>query len=83
MTVRLHIERLVVEGLELTAADAARLKESITNELTARFAEGGPGEWTSLSVPTLERLHVAAEPSQGPGALGRHVGAALHRGLAR
>ena len=81
MTVRLHIERLVLDGLEMTSAEAMRVEASIASELTARFAAGAEAEWTSFSVPALEPLYVDAEPSQDPAALGRHVAAGLYGGL--
>lgn len=81
MTVRLHIERLVVEGLELSAAEGTRLEAAIAEELSARFAAGGEADWSGFSVPALSPLAIATAPREGASAIGRQVAAALHGGL--
>lgn len=81
MSVRLHIERLVVEGFDLTAADAARLEGAIAEELSARFAAGEEAAWSGFAVPALPPIDVAAAPREGAQGLGRHVAAALYGGL--
>jgi len=83
MTVRLHIERLVVEGLELSAADGAHLQGAIAEELSARLASADPAQWTGFSVPALAVGPIAIGEGAGPDLLGRSAGAALHQGLLR
>lgn len=81
MTVRLHIERLVLEGLDLEPADGGRLERAIIQDLSARFAAGDGADWSGFAVPTLPPLDIATAPREGARGLGRQVAAALHRGL--
>jgi hypothetical protein len=81
MTVRLHIERLVVEGFPLTGADGVSLGAALEAELTARLIGNEPASWSSLAVPTLGVEPIRLTPNAGPKQLGGLVGAALHDGL--
>jgi hypothetical protein len=81
MTVRLHIERLVVEGLDLTRAEAARVGAALEAELTERLAGMPPGSWSDRAMPVLTAAPMTVPHQPGPEPLGRAAGAALHRGL--
>ncbi|MFL6858311.1 MAG: hypothetical protein ACJ8EB_10440 [Allosphingosinicella sp.] len=81
MSVHLHIDRLVVEGLDLAAADAPRLAAAIEAELAARLTTRNGAEWSDLAVPALPPLDIGPAPGSGPNALGRGVAAALHGAL--
>jgi hypothetical protein len=78
------IERLVVEGIPVTAADRARLTESVELELGELLgARGvGPELLGAGSVPRLDGGTVDVARSD-PGQLGRGIAGAVHRGLAR
>lgn len=78
MTVRLHIERLVVEGLDLKSADAAVLEAAIADGLSARLADATGTDWKGFAVPALPSIHIAAAPAGGPRLLGLEVAAALY-----
>lgn len=81
MTVRLHIERLVIEGLNLGAAERARLERAIAEELSVRFAAEAEVTWSSFAVPALPPVTIVDAPRESGRALGRSVAAALHGGL--
>jgi hypothetical protein len=81
MSVHLHIDRLVVEGLDLVAADGPRLAAALEAQLGARLAAGGSAGWTGLAVPALGPLAVAAAPGTAAETLGRQVATALHGAL--
>ena len=81
MTVRLHIERLVLEGLDLTGAQAERLKAVMAEELGTLFASNEGAEWSSFAVPAVRPLEIAAGPRDGIDALAAPAAAALYRGL--
>lgn len=81
MSVRLHIERLVVDGFDLTGADAAQLEGAIAEALSARFATGEEAAWSSFAMQVLPPLKLAALPREGARGLGRQVAAALYGGL--
>ncbi|MDP5279831.1 hypothetical protein Q9Q95_12930 [Sphingomonas sp. DG1-23] len=76
MSVRLHIERLVVDaGLGAAGTDGQILRESIQAELTRLLTEQGP-TWTSADAWRVEAPGVAAQRSAE--ALGAEVARALH-----
>ncbi len=79
---RLHIERLVIDGFALTGAEAALVRAALEAELTDRLASEAPGSWGNISVPALAFGSIAVPPRAGPDRLGRAAAAALHRGLA-
>jgi hypothetical protein len=50
--VHLHIERLVVDGLPLTVAQAARLQRAVERELARLIVQGGDAHgWASGAAP--------------------------------
>lgn len=82
--ISLHIERLVVTGLPLTAAQAARLQASFERELARLIAErGAPVAWGTAdtaraSAPAPVVRWDAARPHQLGRALAGGVFASLH-----
>lgn len=81
MTVRLHIERLVVEGAVVTRAEADRLRAALETELSERLSQCPPESWTGLAVPALTLEPIAFSQPANFQELGRGAGAALLKGL--
>jgi len=83
MSVRLHIEELVVRGLPLTATDRAELAAALTAELGRLLAaEDGGRRWAALGDrPELQARPITYRPGADAGALGRAVAASLVAGL--
>lgn len=82
-TIRVHIERLVVNGLAVRDRDA--LGAAVQTELTRLFADQG---WGNAPAASLEAKRVdggtlrsSARPREND--LGRQIGAAVHGGLTR
>jgi hypothetical protein len=59
MNIRLHIERLVLEGVPLGAGGAQILRGAMETELTRLLAEGGIGKQL-LAGSALAKLDVGA-----------------------
>lgn len=84
MTVHLHIDRLVLDGLGLSARDGVRVRLALERELQ-RLA--GAGSWSdsmaggAVAGLRTEPIHPVA--GQTPDALGRQVAASLYKGLGR
>jgi hypothetical protein len=55
MKISLHIERLVLDGLPVEAADGRHIKTAVTAELTRLLSEGGiSGELSAgVAVPNV------------------------------
>jgi hypothetical protein len=81
--IRLHIERLVVDGLPLTPAQAARLHAALERELARLLVHGGdPSAWSSAGAAQVAAAPAvtwdAARPHQLGRALARSVFASLN-----
>ena len=83
MTIRLHIEDLVLEGFP--PGDRYRIAAAVEAELTRLFAEQGvpPGLASSRSVPGLDGSSFDVAPNARPQHIGGQVAQALYGGLAR
>ena len=84
MSVRLHIEEVVVRGLPLTATDRAELAAALAAELGRLLGawDGGP-KWAPGDRPELEARPITYRPGADAGALGRAVAASLVAGLGK
>lgn len=80
MNVRLHIERLVVDGVDLGPGGGRRLQAAVEAELTRLVTHGGLGQPVlGAAVPSLA---VSAIPlDANPSRLGAHVARAVYDGL--
>jgi hypothetical protein len=80
MSITLHIERLVLEGLQ--GYDPAQLQAAIEAELTRLLAADEPAALLDgrQAVPTLAAPSIGA-PAAGPQRLGTQIAAAIHAGL--
>jgi len=81
MTVRLHIERLVVDGLDFLPADARRLEAALAAELTARLSSDDQANWTSLAVAASSPCQMELPAGNDAEAIGRRAAAVLQGGL--
>jgi hypothetical protein len=85
MNVQLHIERLILDGLPVTAAQGPRVKAAMEAELTRLLAEGGlnrelqqGGATTRLRADTI-RLAPQGSPAQ----LGRQIAQSVYGGIGK
>lgn len=83
MTVRLHIERLVVDGLELDRADGARLAAALETKLGEHLSAHSAADWSSFAVPALPLDGFTAAGQGGVEDLGCRIADIIHQGLKR
>lgn len=81
--VRISIGRLTLDGFELDAADAARVKRALAAEVTRLLGTGPlpPGLVQGRSSASLSRRPLRIAVWRDPGDLGGQVGRALVGGL--
>jgi len=79
MRIRLDIDRLVLDGLNLPAGSHGPLRAALEAELARRLGAGGlsravqaGGSWTALPAPPVQ-LPAAATPAR----LGEHIATAI------
>ncbi|HET9252855.1 MAG TPA: hypothetical protein VFP58_12150 [Candidatus Eisenbacteria bacterium] len=85
MTIVVHIDRLVLDGLDLAPGMTARLGAAVEAELTQLLTRGElpMGIRTGGAVPSLPGGTISVAPRQPTAPLGRSIARAVHGGLAR
>jgi hypothetical protein len=79
MTITLHIERLVLEGVALTARERAVLQSAVETELEQRLAEAlSPDLAAAGAIDALLGGSVRFSPGAGARSLGTGIGRAIH-----
>jgi hypothetical protein len=82
--IRLHVERLVLEGFDdLHARDAPRLREALQAELTRLLSQGGlsPTLASGGAQPALTGRPLERVPGATPDALGVELARSVYGGL--
>lgn len=81
MTVRLHIDRLVLDGLDLPPGGHHALRAAVEGELARLIAAGGlaPALKDSLAVPSIDAPSIDAGGS--PRQLGAAIAGAVYAGV--
>lgn len=87
MNIELHIERLVLEGIDGVDTAPGRgeqLREAVSVELTRLLRDGGLADTVTRggAVPRL-RAPSAELSASGPDHLGRQLAGAIYRGIGR
>lgn len=83
MNVELWIERLVVDGLPMSAGDGEVLRATLQKELARRLRRDGLGARLTrgLAAPRLTVDSVRLPREAGPAEIARQVGRSLHGAL--
>jgi hypothetical protein len=83
MTIEVHIERLVLEGLPVTSADGPRIRAAVEGELSRLLAAGGLScELASGgAAPSIDAPEISLAPRARPDAIGRAVARSVHTGI--
>jgi hypothetical protein len=81
MNVRLHIERLVLDGVPMPHRDRSRLLSAVESELARLFATRGVphAAATGWATPAIDGGSIA--PAAHAATFGRDVARAVYRGL--
>jgi hypothetical protein len=80
MNVRLHIDRLVVDGIALGPAAGRRLQAAVESELTRLITANGLGHPAhGAAVPSLRAGAIPLDPN--PARLGAHIARVVYQGL--
>ena len=83
MTIHVHVDRLVLDGLDLGARDAEALRDALGAELRRLLDERPPAGLTAGAVRSLRAPSVALDAGASAGAIGSQVAGAVHGSLAR
>lgn len=79
----MNIGRVVLDGIDVSAADRPRLKAAIEAELTRIIAERGiAGELRQgIALPSLRTPQIAVAPATKPAQLGAAIAGAVGEGV--
>ena len=85
MNVNLHIERLIVDGLEIDPSKRDSFKSGIERELTALLTAGGVGETLSAgaALPRVEGPSIQLQPDNSTPQLSRQIAGSIYGGIGR
>lgn len=81
MNVRIHIDRLVIDGLEMSAGSGGALRIAVERELARLVSTGGiaPSLAGGIAVPSVRAPEIDGVGS--PAVIGREIGRAVYGGI--
>jgi hypothetical protein len=85
MNIRLHIERLVLDGLPVTSAQGPRVKAAIEAELGRLLSEGGvsPELASGAALPSVHAPAVQSPRGIAPAQLGTQIAQSVFAGVGK
>ena len=81
MTIELHIDRVVVDGVDLPPGQSRLLGEALEAELKRLFTASRPGAWRESA--RVRRAELRLPEDKTAVALGQDIARAIHSGLDR
>jgi hypothetical protein len=85
MRVRLHIERVVLDGLPVSEGAGPHVQAALEVELARLVAAGGlsPAVQGGMVVPAIQGGDIRMKTGGGPAELGRQIAGAVYGGIVR
>jgi hypothetical protein len=83
VNIRVHIERLVLDGITLAAGEVDPLRAALAGELEHLLTERGPAAWlhSGGAVPAVAVPSVSLTPGTGGTGIGRAIARSVADGL--
>ena len=80
MKIVLHIERLVLDGLPVTAMEGARVRAAIERELAGMLSRGGMSRALRQggAVPRVSAPEITLGARERPDTIGGHIARSVH-----
>jgi hypothetical protein len=82
MTIRVHIERLVLEGLPISRNDGPAVQAAVEGEL-ARLLAGNTPSLSGGATPRVSAPAVALGGNDSPAQVGRQIARSVYGGLGK
>lgn len=85
MNINLHVERLVLEGIEVPAHEGRILEAAVSKELARLVAEGGmqPGLTRGGAMAFLRGGRFQMDPGNNTDQLGQQIARAVYGGVGK
>ena len=83
--IRLHIDRLVIEGVSLGPGDGARLRKAVERELTRLLAHNGlnPALGAGSATPRVAAPGIQLDAGKRPAEWGRQIAGTVYGGIGK
>lgn len=83
MNIKLHIERLVLEGIPMSHVEQRQLQAALEGELTSLLAQRGlaPGLLGGGRLPDVPASAISLAAESQPARLGQQIARAVYRGI--
>jgi hypothetical protein len=83
MNVRLNIDRLVIDGIDVSAADRPRLQRAVESELARLIARDGIHRElaSGIAVPSISVPAIGVGATPTPQHLGNAIASSVHDGI--
>lgn len=82
MKVNIHIERLILDGLEMTGPERRQLDIALRDELARLLASGGLESGAGAALSSVEGPEIRIGPRTGAQQWGQQIASAVHASLA-
>ena len=85
MNINLHIERLILDGLNIGPGQGALVKAAVEKELSRLLTESGlaSGLQTGIALPSLRVDPIQASRDTSPSHLGQQIARAVYGGIGK
>ncbi|RCJ29424.1 hypothetical protein A6770_22090 [Nostoc minutum NIES-26] len=82
MNINLHIERLILDGVNISPSQRTLLQAAVEAELTRLLAQGlAPGLLQGDTIPSVTTGNVQITTSSNPTVMGQQIAQAVYRGI--
>ena len=83
MNIRIHIERLILDGLPITRSQGPLIQAAVEAELARLFNENGMAETlqTSIAVPSVRTNGMQLAPGSNPAQMGAQIAQSVYSGI--
>ncbi len=83
MKIKLHIERMVLDGLAVDRTHGGRVRAAVEHELRRLLASGGvaPELKSGGAVPSVRGGNIRVEERSRPADLGKNIAGAVYGGI--
>jgi len=83
VNINLHIERLVLEGLNIGLGHGALLRQAVEAELSRLFSEGGLALGIKLggALPNIRAGSIELNDNDSPSRLGQEIARSVYSGI--
>ena len=85
MNLRIHIDRLVLDGLPFSRSEGPLVQAEVEAELSRLFTEGGlaPTLLSGGAVPSVSADTIVSKPGELPAAFGQRIARSVYAGIGK